>query len=478
VNVQEESSDSLGVLAMAAAAAQEFLGGLDEGPAAPFGVDDAAAAFAREPLPGVGVGATSALEELVERGFPGATRSAGGRFFHFVTGGGTPAALAADWLASAIDQNSFSWVSSPLGSRVERVALGWLKELFELPAEWGGVLTTGATMANLTGLAAGRRWWAAEYGRDIDEDGWSGLPALPVISSGYIHSSAVKALAILGVGRAPITRLAADTTGRLDLPTFEAALKGLGGRPALVIATAGEVNAGDFDPIAEMAELAHRYHSWLHVDGAFGLFARTSTQARQLADGIDEADSVIADGHKWLNVPYDCGFAFVRDPALMHGTFALTGAPYLPIGTDERPSFGDRGPEASRRARALTVWATLKAYGRDGYREMVDRHIELARRVGEQVTVAPDLELLAPARLNVICFRFRPSGLPEEELDDLNRRLGAAVLADGRIYFGTTLYRGCVAFRPAISNWRTKEQDADMIVAVTRELGARLMAHS
>ena len=175
-------------------------------------------------------------------------------------------------------------------------------------------------------------------------------------------------------------------------------------------------------------------------------------------------------------MPYDCGFAFVRDPELMHGTFALTGAPYLPVGSDERPSFGDHGPEASRRARALAVWATLRAYGREGYREMVERHLGLARRVGEQVEAAPDLELLAPVRLNVICFRYRPPGLDEADLDELNRRLGAAVLADGRVYFGTTVYEGRVAFRPAISNWRTTGADVDLIVEVTRELGARLLA--
>lgn len=471
-----EKTDPLAVLGEAATAAQKFLAGLDTWPAAPAGIDSAAANFGGEPLPRLGVGSKAALLELVEGGLPAATRSAGGRFFHFVTGGGTLAAVAADWLASAIDQNSFSWISSPLGSRVEHVALGWLKELFELPSGWGAVMTTGATMANFTALAASRRWWAAEHGRDVDEEGWSGLPALPVFSSGYIHASAVKALTMLGIGRATTRRLAADASGRLDVPALDTALRALRGRPALVIATAGEVNAGDFDPIAEMAELAHRHHAWLHIDGAFGLFARTSTLARRLADGVEAADSVIADGHKWLNVPYDCGFAFVRDPELMHGTFALTGAPYLPVGTDERPSFGDRGAEASRRARALAVWATLKAYGSDGYRQMVDRHIQLARRVAEQVRAAPDLELLAPARLNVVCFRFRPPGLPSEHLDELNQRLGTAVLADGRVYFGTTLYRGCVAFRPAISNWRTTEKDADLIVSVTRELGARLLA--
>jgi glutamate/tyrosine decarboxylase-like PLP-dependent enzyme len=355
------------------------------------------------------------------------------------------------------------------------VAVSWLKDLFELPATWGGVLTTGATMANFTALAAARRWWAAQHGVDVDRQGWAGLPPMPVLTSGYVHTSAVKALTMLGVGRDSVRRFSADPAGALDLDGLERAVVQLGGRPAILVATAGEVNAGDFDPIAALAEIADRHGAWLHVDGAFGLFARTSSQARELAAGVENAHSVIADGHKWLNVPYDCGFAFVRDASLLHGAFALTGAPYLPEGSEERPSFGDRGPEASRRARALTVWATLKAYGRDGYRAMVDRHIRLAKRVGAQVEAAADLELLAPVRLNVICFRFRPPGYSEAALDELNRRLGARLLADGRVYFGTTIYGGRVAFRPAVSNWRTTEEDVDLIVAATRELGAQLL---
>jgi glutamate/tyrosine decarboxylase-like PLP-dependent enzyme len=469
-----EDRDAGSALRTAAAEAERFLAGLAD--AAPRGVDEAATAFAPEELPPQGAGAAAAIEELVERGLPAATRSAGPRFFHFVTGGATPAALAADWLASAIDQNSFSWVSSPLGSRAERVAVGWLRELFGLPSSWGGVLTTGATMANFTGLASARRWWAAEHDVDIDERGWAGLPALPVLSSGYIHTSAVKALTMLGVGRDSVRRLSADATGCLDLDGLRHAVAGLGGRPFVLVGTAGEVNAGDFDPIAAMAEIARENRGWLHVDGAFGLFARVSSEADGLARGAENAHSVISDGHKWLNVPYDCGFAFVHDASLMHGTFALTGAPYLPEGSEERPSFGDRGPEASRRARALAVWATLKAYGREGYRAMVDRHIRLARRVGDQVEAASDLELLAPVRLNVICFRYRPPGYPEDRLDELNRRLGADILADGRVYFGTTVYGGRVAFRPAISNWRSTEEDVDLVVEVTRELGARLLS--
>ncbi|HVD02311.1 MAG TPA: aminotransferase class V-fold PLP-dependent enzyme [Candidatus Dormibacteraeota bacterium] len=462
------------LLRQVAEAAERYLAAIDSEPVHSGRVEGAAAAL-QEPLPEVGLGSAAMLEKLITDGADAATRSAGPRFFHFVTGGSTPAALAADWFASALDQNAFSWVSSPLGSRLEKVTVGWLKDLFELPPDWGGVLTTGATTANFVGLASARRWWGLEHGMDIDSDGFAGLPPIPVLTSGYLHGSAVKALAMAGIGRASARRLVADSVGRLDMDAFRSALDELKGAPAIVIANAGEVNAGDFDPIEEMVEVAHRRNAWVHVDGAFGLFARVSTLARHLAVGVEGADSVIADGHKWLNVPYDCGFAFVRDPALMTGAFSITG-PYLPLGTDERPSFGDFGPEASRRARALAVWATLHAYGREGYREMVDRHISLARRVAMQVTAAPDFELLAPAPLNVVCFRYRPPGYPEDGLDDLNRRLGAVILEDGRVFFGTTFYQDVVAFRPAIANWRSTESDVDLIVSVARELGESLAA--
>ena len=471
---ENETAEVREVLERAVVAAGGFLDGLGTGPGAPRGRDEVAEAFASESLPQEGVGGVAAVDELVSSGVPSATGSAGPRFFHFVTGGSTPAALAADWLTSALDQNAFSWVSSPLASRAEQVSVSWLKELFGLPPEWGGVITTGATMANFTALAAARHWWAGRLGRDVDADGCSGLPELPILSSGYIHVSVVKALTMLGIGRHSVRRLTADAAGRLDLAGLEAELERLEGRPSVVVATAGEVNAGDFDPIDEMASLAERHGAWLHVDGAFGLFARVSTQALTWATGIERADSVITDGHKWLNVPYDCGFAFVRDPSLLHGPFAATGASYLPLGTEAHPSFGDRGPELSRRARALPVWATLKAYGRAGYQEMVDRHIRLARRVGEQVRADPDFELLAPVTLNVVCFRYRPSGVPEEALDDLNARLADAILTDGRVFFGSTVYGGRTAFRPAISNWRTTESDVDLIVSVARELGGRL----
>jgi glutamate/tyrosine decarboxylase-like PLP-dependent enzyme len=460
------------LLRLVADEATAYLAEVDGALVRPPGPGEPAAGLAG-PLPAEGAGSLAALRELIDAAGEGATRSAGPRFFHFVMGGGTPAALAADWLTSALDQIAFNWVSSPFAMRLEQISLGWLKELFGLPAPWSGVLTSGATMANFTCLASARRWWGLEHGTDVDEAGLSGLPPVPVLASGYVHASALKALAMLGIGRGQVRTFPADPSGRLDRGALEEALRELGGRPAIVLATAGEVNTGAFDPLAEMADLAAEHGAWLHVDGAFGLFAAVSPTTRDLVRGIEMVHSVAVDGHKWLNVAYDCGAAFVRDPELHHGAFAVS-ASYLGSEALDRPVFGNLSPEMSRRARALAVWATLRAYGGDGYRAMIERHVELARRLGEQVDAEPELELLAEVALNVVCFRYRPAGVAESELDELNTRLGQAVLDDGRVYFGTTVHAGKVAFRPAVVNWRTGAADVDLVVPTTLELGAAL----
>jgi glutamate/tyrosine decarboxylase-like PLP-dependent enzyme len=460
------------LLTQVADAARDYLARVDQLAAGGSAKRDEATRHFVGELPEDGNGSLATVRSLLTHGVEAATNSAGPRFFHFVTGGSTPAALAADWLTSTLDNNAGLWVSSPLGSKLEQVAIGWLKDLFSLPSSWGGVLTTGATMSNFTALAAARQWWGEEHGTNIAERGMSGLPAIPVMTGGFIHASAKKALSMLGIGHEVVQVLSTDAVGRIDLTALEEALLALKGAPAIVIATAGEVNAGGFDPIAAMTDLLHHHHVWLHVDGAFGLFARVSPATADLAAGIEQADSVIADGHKWLNVPYDCGFAFCREPRLLNAVFGMS-APYFPATEAEHPDFLYLAPEMSRRARSLAVWATLAAYGRSGYRAMIERHVALAKRLADQIRASSDFELLAEPRLNVVCFRYRPAGIPEGELDQINRRLGQAIIAEGTVYFGTTVYGGKVAFRPAIANWRTTERDVDIILDVLRGLAER-----
>ncbi len=463
----DERDQLTAALSVAAEEARVYLADLDSRAVLGPGAEELVHRWP-DPMPEEGDGTLAALRELAARGQQAATRSSGPRFFHFVMGGGTPAALGADWLTSTFDQVAFGWASSPMAARLEQVAVDWLRQLFELPNEFGGVLTSGATMGNFVALAAARNWWAEQHGVDVEQGGLSELPAPSILTSGYIHPSALQAIGMLGMGQGNVERFTRDTAGRLDADSLERRLRELDG-PAILVANAGEVNAGDFDPIELMADLASKHGAWLHVDGAFGLFARLTPEVRRLAAGVERANSVISDGHKWLNVPYDCGFAFVRGAGRLARTFNV-GAPYLPSPDDPRPNPGFLTPENSRRARALPVWATLRAYGRAGYREMVERHLRLARHLAKRIDDAPQLERLAEVKLNIVCFRARPEGVAKDELDALNRELGEALLRDGRVFAGTTDYEGKVAFRPAIVNWRTREEDVDLLVDVLLEL--------
>ncbi len=426
------------------------------------------------PLPEEGLGTLTAVDRMLDVGTAAGTVSSGPRFFHFVTGGSTPAALAADWTAALLDQNSFARVSSAFAHEAETVALDWLRQLFGLPEGWGGALVASATFANFTSLGCATQWWGERQGADTVADGLAGLPRMPVLSGGYVHASARKALQMLGHGRDAVEVYARDAAGRVDLAAMERRLDALGGAPAVIIGNAGEVNAGDFDPLEALADLAQRYGAWLHVDGAFGLFAALSPRTAHLVRGVDRADSIAADGHKWLNVPYESGFALLKEPARLGAAFGMPGAAYLPGPKDPGGGYGLYGPESSRRARALPIWATLAAYGRQGHRAMVERHLDLAQHLAHRVDEAPDLQRLADVPLCIVCFRVCPPGVPAGGLDELNRAVGAALLEDGRVYAGTTVYDGQVALRPAIVNWRTTTADVDLLVDVVRELAARL----
>jgi glutamate/tyrosine decarboxylase-like PLP-dependent enzyme len=455
-------------------ALRDALETVDDRPAIPRGADEALAVL-REPLPTVGCGGPEALERLLELNTAAGANTAGPRCFHFVIGGSTPAALAADVVATAYETLTYTWVVSPIGVRMEQQALDWLKEMFGLPADWAGVMTTGATMANFVGLMAARQWWGGRIDADPAKDGMSGLPPMPVISSGYFHASTRKCLSMMGVGWGNARLCARDDVGRVDLDEMRAQLDALDGAPALVVINAGEVNAGDFDPVNEMMDLAREYDTWVHVDGAFGMFARVSDRVSHLVEGVERADSVTVDGHKWLNVPYDVGFSFVRDHELMAEAFRYT-ADYLPAYDDPRPTPGAISPESSRRGRSFCVWAALKAYGLDGQRALVEHCLDLAVELGRVVDAADDLERLAEVQLNIVAFRYNPGGMSDSELDTLNHDLGEAVLADGRFLVGTSKLGPRTIFRPCFSNWRTKDEHVAEFAAVVQELGAKRLA--
>jgi glutamate/tyrosine decarboxylase-like PLP-dependent enzyme len=439
---------------------------------------DIAPAF-YEPLPEGPSDPVAVIEDWFARAEPGIVASPGPRFFGFVVGGVTPAALGADWLTSALDQNGGFWPGSPAAAETELAVIRWLKELFGLPAEWVGVLTNGATMANLVGLAAGRQWAGERLGFDPASDGLGGNPPIPIVSSAAIHASAIKAIGTLGLGRNSVRKVPAPE-GFVDLAALEQELAKIEG-PVIVVANAGEVNTGQFDDIAAVADLCQRHPggTWLHVDGAFGLFAAISPKHRLLVAGIERADSVVSDGHKWLNVPYDCGFAFVRDEQALRAAFSAKG-PYTAgsAGWDA----DDFSPEMSRRARGIAVWCALKAYGREGYRTLVERCIDNAIAFSQWVASTPGLELMNAERLaefplNVVCFRFAPEGMDDATSDAFNRAAVGAIQDDGRAFVTGTVWAGRAAIRAAFDNWATTLADVEVLQQVVTDVGKRLSAN-
>lgn len=445
----------------------------DERIALPPGAESALADV-YEPLPETGCGAQKSIERLLELNRLAGGNTGGPRCFHFVIGGSTPAAMAADLLATAYETVTYTWLLSPVGVQMELQALDWLKEMFGLPRAWSGVMVTGATMANFVCLAAARQWWSEEHGVDVSETGLAGMPQMPVLTSGFVHASTLKVLAVQGIGRANVNQFTRDDFGRLDIAAMEKALNELDGQPALVIVNAGEVNAGEFDPVNDMIELARRHNCWVHVDGAFGLFAKVSPRTARFLQGVEKADSVTVDGHKWLNVPYDSGYAFVRDYGLMARAFRYS-ADYLPDELSDRPTPGAIGPESSRRGRSFAVWATIKAYGREGHRRIVEHCLDIAQHFSGLVKRSPQPELMNDVQLNIVAFRYKPVGFDDEQLNDLNHRLGEAVLADGRFLVGTSKIGAHTVFRPAFSNWRTRFSDVEDFARVVVELGEKLL---
>lgn len=455
------------ILQEACGQAVAFLHTLAERPAAQHSTGPAGI-----PLPERGEGAASALHRFKKHYEAGLSGSAGPRYFGFVTGGSTPAALAGDWLASTYDQNLSNAVGSAAAA-VEAETLQLLRDLFKLPATFEGCFVTGATMANFVGLACARQWVAERLGQDAAEAGLSGLPPFRILTA-TPHASAIKALAMLGIGRRSIERIA-TLPGReaIDVVALEQQLRRQTDTPPIVLASAGTVNSGDFDNLAMVARLCRRHGAWLHVDGAFGLFAACWPETEQLLAGIAEADSIAADAHKWLNVPYDCGIVFTRHLELQERVFRAS-APYLAGAPQAAPDFLNRTPENSRRFRALPAWMTLVAYGRQGYRDLVERNCRFARSLGAWIERSDAFQLLAPVRLNVVCFRLADRILQGQEPQAVTRRFLQHLEQEGRIFLTPTVYDGQHGMRAAISNWSTTEELSAVVIEALQHSAATL----
>jgi glutamate/tyrosine decarboxylase-like PLP-dependent enzyme len=404
-------------------------------------------------LPEKGMGALRALALFRETYEAGLSGSPGPRYLGFVTGGTTPAALAGDWLVSAYDQNAVSGHDS-LVPEIERETIALLRELFNLPEAFDGVFVSGATMANFVALATARQWAAQRMGIDVADQGLWQVPSIPVLG-GSPHASILKALSMLGMGRRSV-ELLPRMPGRItvDPQAVKSRLIAFHGAPAIVVASAGEVNTGEFDDLAALAELCATYGAWLHVDGAFGLFAACDPARAHLLRGLEDADSITADGHKWLNVPYDAGFAFTRHRELQRQVFQATAA-YLGEGSDQ---IHDLTPEDSRRFRALPAWMTLMAYGRSGYRELVTRCCTLAQQLGQGIEHSALFEVLTPVHLNIVCFALRGADVAQRD------QFLEALTADGTVLMTPTHFAGKPAVRAAFVNWSTSERDVEKIL--------------
>jgi glutamate/tyrosine decarboxylase-like PLP-dependent enzyme len=407
----------------------------------------------REPLPEGPTDADAVLRLLAEFGSQATVAKTGGRNFGFVNGGCLPAALAASWMVSAWDQNAAFYVQSPTAIVLEEIALEWTRELLGLPEGTGGAVVTGATMANLTALAAARHTVLARAGWDVEADGLQGAPPVTVVVGGEVHASVLKALGLLGLGRKRVVRVPVDGQGRMRAD----ALPQLNERTILCV-QAGNVNTGAFDPAMEVIPQAKAAGAWVHVDGAFGLWAATSPAYRKLTEGFDLADSWATDGHKWPNIGYDCGIALVRDPAALRAAMSIRAA-YLALGEHREPS--DYNPELSRRARGVELWAGLRSLGRAGMAEIVERTSRHARRFAEGLHEA-GYAVLNDVVINQVLVDF---GSPERTL-----RTIARIQADGTCWCGSTVWQGKTAMRISVSSWATTVED------VERSLAAMLRA--
>ena len=459
--------------------AADFLEGVDARPVRATATHEELLAAFGGPLPDRGEAAGEVVSDLAAIADPGLIASAGPRYFGFVIGGSLPSALAADWLTSAWDNNAGLYAIGPAASVAEEVAAGWLVEIFGLPAGSSVGFSTGATMASFTALAAGRHRVLDRAGWNVEEDGLQGAPEIAVVVGAEAHVTIHVSLQMLGLGRNRVFRVEADGQGRMRPDALREVLAGLRDRPVLVCAQSGNVNTGAFDPLPEIvAAVRELPNAWLHVDGAFGLWAAVSPSLRHLTTGVADADSWTTDAHKWLNVPYDSGIAIVRDAAAHHAAMTLGAAYYVETAGAERDPY-NWVAESSRRARGFPIYAALRELGRDGLVAMIDRCCALARRMADGLRDAPGVTILNDVVLNQVLVRFAPpssDGTMSDDaaIDAFTREVIAEVQREGTCWLGGTTWHGMAAMRISVSNWSTTEVDADLSVAAIRRCATRV----
>jgi glutamate/tyrosine decarboxylase-like PLP-dependent enzyme len=400
------------------------------------------------------------VADLVAAADPGVVASGSGRFFGFVIGGANPAALAADWLTSAWDQNAGLYVLGPAASVVEEVAGEWLAELFGLPVGMSVGYVTGAQMANFTGLAAALHEVLRRAGWDLAAGGLWGAPRVRVLAGAGRHGTIDRALRFLGVGTSTIVEVDANRQGRMQPAALAAALQ-QGSGPAIVCAQVGNVNSGAIDPVGEICTIAHEHDAWVHVDGAFGLWAGASPRLRPLVAGVELADSWATDAHKWLNVPYDSGLIFCAHPDAHRAAMGIRAGYLMHSAGDERDAL-DYGPEHSRRARGFAIYAAIRALGREGIADLVERCAAFASRFAERLAAADGVEVLNDVVLNQVLVRFLAA---DGDHDAHTRRVIERVQHDGTCWMSGTTWQGQAAMRISVSNWSTDQADVDRAVA-------------
>ena len=420
------------------------------------------------PLAKEGVDAARVIDDLVAGVEGGLLGSAGGRFFAWVIGGSVPAALAADWLTSTWDQNAAQYACSPAEAVIEEVCGAWLKELLGLPATASFALTTGCQMAHATCLAAARHGLLERHGWDVERDGLMGAPQIHVFSHSQRHGSIERTLRFLGLGSECVTDLPADELGRMRPEALETALAALGGAPALVLLSAGDINMGSFDAFEAIIPIAHAHGAWVHVDGAFGLWANACAAYRNQLKGVACADSWATDGHKWLNVPYDAGYAFVADARAHQGSMSIR-ASYLTHAAEVRDPF-DWNVEWSRRGRGVATYAALRELGRQGVADLVERCCRHARAITAGIGALPGAERLWTPTLNQGLVRFpdpAPGAGPADH-DARTDRVIAGINATGKAFFSGSTWRGLRCMRISVCNWQTSDQDVETAIGAVR----------